>query len=128
MTMDVEMTCLNARMIDDKPVFMRIGPLVRAVLGQLDTKFEKYLDSSVLIKLDRALYGCVEAAVLCYKDLRARQEEDGYIINPYDLCVFNKIYEGKQITVIFHVDDLLAACAIRAALEQLYTTLVQKYD
>ena len=63
---------------------------------------------------------CVESAVLRYKDLRSTLEEDGYIVNPYDLCVFNKIYEGKQITVIFHVDDLLAACAIRAALEELY--------
>ena len=41
---------------------------------------------------------------------------------------FNKIYEGKQITVIFHVDDLLAACETRAALEKLYATLVRKYE
>ena len=130
MTMDVETAYLNARMIDDKPVFMRIGPLVTAILGQLDAKFEKYLDSkgSVIVKLDKALYGCVESAVLWYKDLRATLEEDGYIVNPYDLCVFNKYYEGKQITVIFHVDDLLAACAIRAALEKLYATLVRKYE
>ena len=58
MTMDVETAYLNARMIDDKPVFMRIGPLVTAILGQLDAKFEKYLDSkgSVIVKLDKALY------------------------------------------------------------------------
>ena len=126
MTMDVETAYLNTRMIDDKPVFMRIT----AILGQLDAKFEKYLDSkgSVIVKLDKALHGCVESAVLWYKDLRATLEEDGYIVNPYDLCVFNKYYEGKQITVIFHVDDLLAACAIRAALEKLYATLVRKYE
>ena len=40
MTMDVETAYLNARMIDDKPVFMRTGPLVTAILGQLDAKFE----------------------------------------------------------------------------------------
>ena len=60
-------------------------------------------------------------------DLRSTLEEDCYIVNPYDLCVFNKIYERKQITVIFHVDDLLAACATRA-LEKLYATLVRKYE
>ena len=103
MTMDVETAYLNARMIGDKPVFMTIGPLVTAILGQLDAKFEKYLDSkgSVIVKLDKALHGCVESEVLWYKDLRATLEADGYIVNPYDLCVFKKIYEGKQITVIF---------------------------
>ena len=40
MTMDVETAYLNARMIDDKPVFMRTGPLVTAILGQLDAKFD----------------------------------------------------------------------------------------
>ena len=61
MAMDVETAYLNARMIEDKPVFMRIWPLVRAILGQLDAKFEKYLDSkgSVIVKC-----GCVETAVL----------------------------------------------------------------
>ena len=40
MTMDVETAYLNARMIDDKSVFTRIGPLVTAILAQLDAKFE----------------------------------------------------------------------------------------
>ena len=30
--------------------------------------------------------------------------------------------------MIFHVDDLLAACAIREALEKLYDALVRKYE
>ena len=29
-------------------------------------------------------------------------------MNPYDLCVYNKVEEdGKQITIVVHVDDLL---------------------
>ena len=40
MTMDVEAAYINERMIDDKPVFIRIGPLVTAILAQLDAKFE----------------------------------------------------------------------------------------
>ena len=79
----------------------------------------------MIVKVDKAPYKCVESAVLSYKDLRTTLEEDGYVVNPYDLCVFNKIYEGKQITVIFHVDDLLAACAIRESLEKLYNSLVR---
>jgi hypothetical protein len=29
----------------------------------------------------------------------------GFIINPYDPCVANKIIECKQMTICFHVDD-----------------------
>ena len=90
MTIDVKPAYLYARMIDDK---LRIGPLVTAIRAQLDAKFEKYLDSkgAVIVKLDKALHRCVESAVLRYKDLRATLEEDGYVVNPYNLCVFNKI-------------------------------------
>ena len=30
----------------------------------------------------------------------------GFVLNPYDLCVANKVVDGKQITVCWHVDDL----------------------
>ena len=125
--MDVETAYLNAKMMDDKPVYMRIGPLVTAILAQLDTKYEKYQDGNgaIIVKLDKALYGCVESAVLWYKDLRATLETDGFVVNPYDLCVFNKDYKGKQITVIFHVDDLLGACVFVQALEDLYGVVRQ---
>lgn len=33
-------------------------------------------------------------------------EEDGFEINPYDPCVANKIINGKQQTVCWHVDNL----------------------
>ena len=44
-----------------------------------------------------------------------------------DLCVFNKVYKGEQVTVIFHVDDLLGACVLSEALEDLYEVLIKKY-
>ena len=128
-TMDVETAYLNAKMIDDKPVYMKIGPLIIAILSQLDSNFEKYQDGkgSVIVKLDKVLYGCVESAVLWYKDLKATLEADKYQVNPYDLCVFNKVYKGEQVTVIFHVDDLLGACVRSEALEDLYEVLIKKY-
>jgi len=30
-------------------------------------------------------------------------------VNPYDLCVSNKEVDGKQMTVVWHVDDLKAS-------------------
>jgi hypothetical protein len=30
----------------------------------------------------------------------------GFQVNPYDPCVANKTVKGKQLTVVWHVDDL----------------------
>ena len=127
--MDVETAYLNAKMIDDKLVYMKIGPLINAIISQLDQIFEKYQDGNgaVIDKLDKALYGCVELAVLWYKDLKATLVTDEYRVNPYDLCVFNKVYEGEQVTVIFHVDELLGACILSEASEDLNEVLIKKY-
>ena len=83
MTMDVETAYFNAKMVDDKPVYMKIGPLMIAILAQLDAEFQKYQDSkgAVTVIPDKALFGCVESAVLWYKDLRFTLVADGYQVN-----------------------------------------------
>ena len=30
----------------------------------------------------------------------------GFVINPYDWCVANQVIDGKQCTILWHVDDL----------------------
>ena len=91
MTMNVETAYLNVKMIDDKPVYMRISPLVSVILAQLDAKYENQDgNGAIIVKLDKALYGCVESAVLSDKDSRATLEADGFVVNPCDLCIFNK--------------------------------------
>ncbi len=66
----------------------------------------------MVVQLDKALYGCVDAAALWCSDLRSKLEKDGFVANPYDACVLNKLGpDGVQITVVVHVDDLLVASA-----------------
>ncbi len=45
------------------------------------------------------------AALLYYKKFVKSLKSKGFKLNPYDPCVVNKIVEGKQITMCFHVDD-----------------------
>ena len=60
------------------------------------------------MRLDKALYGCVEASLLWYEDSKSKLVADGFIENPYDRCLFNKIgSSGKQISIVQHVDDLM---------------------
>jgi hypothetical protein len=58
------------------------------------------------VKLLKALYGTLQAAMLFWKDLTKNLEEWGFEINPYDWCVANKMIDGKQCTIVWHVDDL----------------------
>jgi len=36
-------------------------------------------------------------------------EEIGFVFNPYDPCIANRMEAGGQHTVRFHVDDLLSS-------------------
>ena len=53
----------------------------------------------------RALYGCLESALLWYNLYYTTLVDMGFKLNPYDLCVANKIINGNQCTVDFYVDD-----------------------
>ncbi len=60
------------------------------------------------VRMLRALYGMLIASILYYKKFRKDIEGIGFIVNPYDSCVANRIIGGKQQTVTWHVDDLKA--------------------
>ena len=49
---------------------------------------------------------CTGFLLLFYHKLRKELEDFGFEINPYDPCVANKVVNGPQMTVTWHVDDL----------------------
>ena len=51
------------------------------------------------VRLSKALYGMLRAALLFYKRLRSNLEDMGFEVNPYDPCVANTMVNGKQMTV-----------------------------
>lgn len=57
----------------------------------------------------RAIYGMLVASLLWYKKFRKDLETIGFEFNPYDPCVANRIVNGKQQTIRFHVDDILSS-------------------
>jgi Reverse transcriptase (RNA-dependent DNA polymerase) len=87
--------------------------IVNCVLSlspQLGPSYKKYrdVDDTVVVRLDKALYGCVKASLLWYKDLQSKLTANGFTDKPYDRCVFNKIRKcGKQISIVLYVNDLM---------------------
>ena len=48
------------------------------------------------VKLSKALYGMLRAALLFYKRLRKDLENMGFEVNPYDPCVANMMVNRAQ--------------------------------
>jgi hypothetical protein len=59
----------------------------------------------LIVECLNAVYGTMVAALLYYKKFVKSLVKEGFKLNPYDRCVANKIVNGKQLTICFHVDD-----------------------
>ena len=53
------------------------------------------------VRVFRALYGCLESALLWYNLYSSTLQKLGFILNNYDKCVANKVINGKQCTIFF---------------------------
>lgn len=62
--------------------------------------------SELLVKLGCVLYRSIKASLQFWLQLSKLLEDMGFIENPYDDCIVNKIINGKQCTITWHVDDL----------------------
>ena len=128
MSFDVTCAYLNADMPGE--VIMELDPITTAILTKLDPSFESFVDEhgKVLVKLNKALYGCVESARLWYEHFKRALEKLGYTMNEYDPCVFNRWTDsGFQSTVFFHVDDGVATCEEEAELDKLERELRNEF-
>ena len=70
----------------------------------------------------------MKSALLFYRKLVADLRSIGFDLNPYDPCVANKIVDGHQMTVCWHVDDLLIGHKNRDAVTRLTRWLQRRYE
>ena len=83
-----------------------------AILASLDPKYRNYMNGNgrIVVKLLKALYGCVESALLWYEHLSNSLLTLGFVRNRLDECVFNRGTGENQCTICVHVDDLMITC------------------
>jgi hypothetical protein len=80
------------------------GRLAELMVQVEPNLYRKYITADrkgtaiLYIKMQKALNGLLRSALLFYKKLVTDLESGGFVLNPYDLCVANK--------VSWHVDDL----------------------
>ena len=116
-TIDIGGAYLNADMASSGvTVHMQLDATMTAILVKVDPSFEKFVkeDGSSIVQLDKALYGCVEAAHLWHNMLRGVLEGYGLEANPTEPCLFNRVgSKNYQLSVALHVDDLMVTCACK---------------
>ena len=113
-TMDIPGAFMQADM--DEEVHMKLEGKMVDILHKIDPKlYTQYTciekgKKTLYVRLRKALYGTIQAAMLFWKNLSTTLKSWGFKINPYDWCVANKMVNGKQITIAWHVDDLKISC------------------
>lgn len=113
MTADVPNAFIQTDMPEgEEHVIMKItGVLVDMLVQMAPETYGPYVvfengKKVLYVQVLKALYGMLVAALLWYRQFRGDLEKIGFVFNPYDPCVANKMIDGNQHTVRFHVDDL----------------------
>lgn len=109
-TVDIPGAYLSVDM--DELVYVRFRGVMAEILQQIDPgKYKKYTVTEkgkpvIYAALNKALYGTLRGSLLFWKKLIGELVGRGYEWNPYDWCVVNRMVDGKQFTIGWHVDDL----------------------
>ena len=131
-TLDLPGAFLHAN--NDSFVIMKMtGRLAELMVNTAPAMYRKYVidDSSgkpvLYVQLQKALYGMLKSALLFYRKLVSDLRAIGFELNPYDPCVANKLVNGQQLTVSWHVEDLTLSHATESAIMDVINHLKSIY-
>jgi hypothetical protein len=85
----------------DEVLYMKLeGPLAHLLTKVDPEQYSQFMATKrgkqvIYVKLKKALYCTLQAALLFWKDLSGYLQELGFELNPYDRCVANKMIDGK---------------------------------
>ena len=61
---------------------------------------------ALYVRLVKAIYGCVQSALLWSKLFYGTPQQLGFVLNLYGPCIANCVINGKQCTIAWYVDDM----------------------
>ena len=129
---DIPGAFLHADM--DEEVYMLLEGKIAELIVKLDPKlYRKYIWENkkekpmLYVKLKKALYGTLQAALLFWRLLSDTFIEWGFELHTNDKCVANKKINGKQCTIIWHVDNLKISHAEKKVVDGIIARLNSKF-
>ena len=89
------------------------GPMLELLVKLDPSHYRKYVHTYpngkkvLMAEIRKAMYGTLNASLLFWQKLSGTLRDDmGFVVNPYDWCTMNKLINGKQCTILWHVDDI----------------------
>jgi len=70
----------------------------------------------------------MKAALLYYQRFVTDLKSIGFEVNPYDPCMANKIVKGTQLTIVWHVDDLIVSHRRKSVVSKMANWLKSTYE
>jgi len=133
---DIPNAFIQTRIEDEKDMaILKIrGVLVDMLLQVAPDVYGPYVTTDkkgvkqVIVQSQNAIYGTMVASLLFYFKLRKTLTRNKFVINPYDLCVFNRTVNGKQQTLCAHVDDCKLSCIDVKLQDEFIEILRQEYE
>ena len=128
-TVDIGGAFLHAKPSAENPIYVVLDRVMSDTMIKVDKNYERYRNKKgeITVRLDRALYGCVESALLWYNHISDTLAAIGFEKNKLDQCVYNMHKEGVQCTIVLHVDDLFVTCRKKEIIDMVLAQLKEKY-
>ena len=70
----------------------------------------------------------MKAALLFYLKFVKNLKSIGFVLNPYDPCMANKIVNDAQLTVVWHVDDLKISRVDSGVFTRIFVWIQKTYE
>jgi hypothetical protein len=93
-----------------KKVILKLEGEFVDIMCQVNPSYKPYVRMEhgkkvLYLRILKALYGCIESALLWYKTYTNVLKGIDFVLNQADPCVANKDIDGKQCTITWYVDD-----------------------
>jgi hypothetical protein len=119
---------------EDKVIIKLRGVLVDILLDVAPELYKDYVMTGnkgikqFIVQCQNAIYGAMIASLLYYRKFTTSIIGYGFKINPHNPCVANKIVDGNQMTILYHVDDCKLSHVDPKANDDMITWLRKNYE
>ncbi len=109
---DIPTAYLHAEGDPDDVVIIEVDAFTSEIIAIHEPSLQPFVgkNGKMLFRVNKALYGLIQSAKLWYEKLRSVLVSVHFVQNEMDACVFNRVRENVQTTIVIHVDDIFATC------------------
>ena len=126
---DIGQAFLNSEM-SEKEVFIRLTADVAKIMTDINEEYRQFVneDGTMIVQLNKALYGIVEAPRLWYDTFCAFLIRQGFKRSELDSCYFFKrMPSGELVDLSVHVDDGLMTSTNQVEMDRLLSEIEKQF-